>query len=77
MSATMCAQNPCLARPSSPSLLLLARKCHLQSTALENKVSENCRWDGGSPKGFNGFAGRLPSLSHRSKKLTWTDRVGY
>jgi hypothetical protein len=48
MSATTCAQNPCLARPSAPMpFFFLARKCHLQSTGLENKVSENCRWDGG------------------------------
>jgi hypothetical protein len=28
-------------------IIVVARKCHLQSTGLENKVSENRRWDGG------------------------------
>jgi hypothetical protein len=53
------------------AFFFVARKCHLQSTGLENKVSENRRWDGDPPRGFNGYAGRLPSLSHRSKHSRW------
>jgi hypothetical protein len=47
MTVTLYSQNPCLARPFSPSIIVVARKCHLQSTGLENKVSENRRWGGG------------------------------
>jgi hypothetical protein len=32
--------------------------------------------NGDLPRGFDGYAGRLPSLSYL-QKLTWTDRVEY
>ena len=77
MTARICTRNPCPTRPSSPSLLFLARKCHLQSTDLENKVSENRRWGWRPPERFQRIRGASPVPFASFQKLTWIDRGGY